>query len=155
PLRARRNSAGKRTVGLSPRAGNSYTGVAREDRGVHQPATRRLSVDWQAEDTMFRHFLVPTDGSPRADAMIERAMAFPGRLGARVTGLHVIPQYHLMTYRLTSLQDTQETFAAEAARHADEFLGALSRAATQAGVPCETVTATDDHPWHAIVQTAQ
>lgn len=104
---------------------------------------------------MFKHFLVPTDGSPRADAMIARAMTFAGRLGARVTGLHVIPQYHLMTYRLTSLQDTRETFAAETARHADEFLAALSRAATQAGVPCETVTATDDHPWQAIVQTAQ
>jgi len=104
---------------------------------------------------MFQHLLVPTDGSPRAEAMIERAVAFASRIGARVTGLHVIPQYHVMTYRLSSLQDTRETFAAEAARHADTFLAAVSRTAGEAGVPCETVTATDDHPWQAIVQTAQ
>ncbi|MFS8977360.1 universal stress protein [Cupriavidus necator] len=104
---------------------------------------------------MFKHLLVPTDGSPRAEAMAARAMAFASRIGARVTGLHVIPEYHLLTYRLTSLQDTKDTFAAETARHADTFLAAITRAAGQAGVPCETVTATDDHPWQAIVQCAQ
>ncbi|KWR81283.1 universal stress protein [Cupriavidus sp. IDO] len=104
---------------------------------------------------MFKHLLVPTDGSPRAEATVARALAFANRTGARVTGLHVIPEYHLLTYRLTSLQDTRETFAAEAARHADEFLAAFSHAAADAGVPCDTVTATDDHPWQAIIQTAK
>ncbi|AGW94805.1 MULTISPECIES: universal stress protein [Cupriavidus] len=104
---------------------------------------------------MFKHLLVPTDGSPRAEAMAARAMTFASRIEARVTGLHVIPEYHILTYRLTSLQDTKDTFAAEAARHADTFLAALSRAAGQAGVPCETVTATDDHPWQAIIQCAE
>ncbi|WP_354687830.1 universal stress protein [Cupriavidus necator] len=104
---------------------------------------------------MFRHLLVPTDGSARAEAMVARAMAFASRIGARVTGLHVIPEYHLLTYRLTSLQDTKESYAAEAARHADTFLAAVTRAAGQAGVPCEAITATDDHPWQAIVQCAQ
>ena len=61
---------------------------------------------------MFKHLLVPTDGSARADAMAARAMAFASRIGARVTGLHVIPEYHVLTYRLTSLQDTKDTFAA-------------------------------------------
>lgn len=104
---------------------------------------------------MFRHLLVPTDGSARADAMAARAMAFASRIGARVTGLHVIPEYHVLTYRLTSLQDTRDTFTAEAARHADTFLASLRHAAAQAGVPCETISATDDHPWQAIIQCAQ
>ncbi|MBB3007115.1 MULTISPECIES: universal stress protein [Cupriavidus] len=104
---------------------------------------------------MYRHLLVPTDGSARADAMVDRAMAFASRIGARVTGLHVLPEYHVLTYRLTSLQDTKSNFAAEAARHADTFLAALSHTATQAGVPCETITATDDHPWQAIIACAQ
>lgn len=104
---------------------------------------------------MFRHLLVPTDGSAHAEAMVGRAMAFASRIGARVTGLHVLPEYHVLTYRLTSLQDTKSNFAAEAARHADTFLAALSHAAAQAGVPCDTVTATDDHPWQAIIDCAQ
>ncbi|WP_373377492.1 universal stress protein [Cupriavidus nantongensis] len=104
---------------------------------------------------MYRHLLVPTDGSARADAMVDRAMAFASRIGARVTGLHVLPEYHVLTYRLTSLQDTKTNFAAEAARHADTFLAALSQTAAQAGVPCDTITATDDHPWQAIIACAQ
>ncbi|MEM5274786.1 universal stress protein [Cupriavidus taiwanensis] len=104
---------------------------------------------------MYRHLLVPTDGSARADAMVGRAMAFASRIGARVTGLHVIPEYHVLTYRLTSLQDTKSSFTAEAARHADDFLAALSHSAAQAGVPCDTLTATDDHPWQAIIACAQ
>ncbi|QEZ43768.1 universal stress protein [Cupriavidus oxalaticus] len=104
---------------------------------------------------MFKHLLVPTDGSARAEATVARAMTFASRIGARATGLHVIPEYHVLTYRLTSQQDSRDSFAAEAARHADTFLAAVTRAASQAGVPCDTVTATDDHPWQAIIQCAE
>jgi nucleotide-binding universal stress UspA family protein len=37
---------------------------------------------------MFRHILVPTDGSAGADIAIASSMRFARSIGARVTGLH-------------------------------------------------------------------
>ena len=36
----------------------------------------------------------------------------------------------------------------------DNFLDFARKAATLAGVPCETVVATNDHPYDAIINTA-
>ena len=39
---------------------------------------------------MFRHLLVPTDGSELSAAAIRRAASFAAETGARITLLHVI-----------------------------------------------------------------
>ena len=50
---------------------------------------------------------------------------------------------------------SEEQFREEAQARADRFLGAIRNAAEAAGVPCDTVTATSDHPWKEIIKTAQ
>jgi nucleotide-binding universal stress UspA family protein len=47
---------------------------------------------------MFKHLLVPTDGSALSEAAIQMAVTFARESGAKVTGLHVIPEFHVLAY---------------------------------------------------------
>ena len=52
------------------------------------------------------------------------------------------------------LEDTREQFLVESRAQAEKNLATLKRAATEAGVPCDTVVETSDHPYEAIIRTA-
>lgn len=104
---------------------------------------------------MFKHILLPTDGSPASERAIAQAVSFAKETQARITGLHVMQQFHLLTYQVQMLEDTQEQFIRECQAHADAFLSALKDAADKAGVPCETVCVTGNHPYEGIVRMAE
>jgi len=42
---------------------------------------------------MYKHLLVPTDGSELSNNAVERAIGFARESGARITALHVMPEY--------------------------------------------------------------
>lgn len=104
---------------------------------------------------MFKHMLLPTDGSPASERAITQAVAFAKDAQARITGLHVMQEFHLLTYQLQMLEDTRAQFARECQARADAFLSVLKSAADKAGVPCETVCVTGDLPHEAIVRMAE
>ncbi|MBC8752869.1 MULTISPECIES: universal stress protein [Paraburkholderia] len=103
---------------------------------------------------MFKHLLVPTDGSALSEAAIQMAVILASESGAKVTGLHVMPEFHVFAYGTEMLADTEEQFIRVNQQHADDFLAAVTRAAAQVGVECETVAATRAHPYEAIISTA-
>lgn len=103
---------------------------------------------------MFQHILVPTDGSPRSESAAREAAALAARLGGRITALTVKPEFHVFTLRPAEIEDTKGD-AWDVDRHAREFLDAVEKIARDAGVPCERVTATSNHPWKVIVDTAR
>jgi nucleotide-binding universal stress UspA family protein len=85
---------------------------------------------------MFRHILVPTDGSAGADIAIESSMRFAKSIGARVTGLHVLAP---------SDPANAET---------DPCLIAVQVRARQHSVPCEVAVTRAEDVSSAIFQTA-
>lgn len=105
-------------------------------------------------ESMFKHLLVPTDGSPLSEMAVQKAVAFAKEAQAKVTGLHVIPEFHIFTYRAEMLEDTKEQYAQDAKAHAEKYLAVIAQAATQAGVPCETTSVISDHPYEAIIKIA-
>ena len=104
---------------------------------------------------MFKHLLLPTDGSALSKAAIERGLQLAKSMQAKVTGVYVIPQFHLLAYDAQMVADTEKQFVADCKAHADQYLAAIGRAAREAGVACDTVAATSDHPFEGIIQTAQ
>ena len=72
-----------------------------------------------------------------------------------MTGLYVIPEFHLVSYRVEMVEDTKAEFAADSRAHADRYLDAIQVAANKAGVACRTVSVTSDHPFEAIIKTAE
>ncbi|MES2356437.1 MAG: universal stress protein [Pseudomonadota bacterium] len=104
---------------------------------------------------MFTHLLLPTDGSTRSEAAIQKGIQLAKITNGKVTGLHVAPKFHVLTYRIEMLEDTKEQFAKDSRAHAEKYLGVITKLAKEAGVVCDTQFVTSDHPYEAIIQTAK
>lgn len=106
---------------------------------------------------MFKNILMPTNGSEHSERAIERGIELAKLCGAKVTGIHVVPDYRLMMALTEGAYPdplTEEKVEEEAHVHAASFLEFVQKTATAAGLPCETVVATNDRPYDAIVNTA-
>ena len=104
---------------------------------------------------MFKHILLPTDGSNLSESAVRQGVALAKALGARVTALHVSPEFHIVTYRAKSLEDTENQYMDDTQRYAAEVLAQVQREAQASGVACETVSVVSDHPYEVIVNTAR
>ena len=104
---------------------------------------------------MFKHILMPTDGSEHSEGAIRRGIELAALCKARVTGIHVVPDYHLLiAYEGAFDPVTEERIEREARERAASFLDFVKQAAAAANVPCETVVASSDHPYDAIVNVS-
>jgi nucleotide-binding universal stress UspA family protein len=104
---------------------------------------------------MFRNILIPTDGSEQSQQAVRTGIELAKLHGARVTGIHVIPDYHLLiAYEGAFDPVTEERIEEEAKARADTYLEFVRDAAKEAGVSCATVCETSDHPYDAILRTA-
>ena len=104
---------------------------------------------------MFKHILLPTDGSPLSDAAIVQGVQLARDIGATITGFHAIPEFRVFTSRPEMLEDTKQRFLEDCRTHAREYLAVLETAAKEAGVPCDTVVSVSDEPYLEIIQAAE
>jgi nucleotide-binding universal stress UspA family protein len=104
---------------------------------------------------MFKHILIPTDGSPASSSAIQQGIVFAQEIGAKVTGIHVLPEFHVFTYQSEMLEDTREKFAQDSIEHAKKYLLEIEIAARDAGVPCTSFYVLNDQPYEAIIKAAQ
>ncbi|MCX7174348.1 MAG: universal stress protein [Proteobacteria bacterium] len=105
---------------------------------------------------MFKHILVPTDGSALSADTVKRAVAFAKEIGAKLTFFYAKPDYPVAYYGEGALIDptTPERFAEMADKQAREILGAAESAAGAAGVGCASVSTVSDVPYEAIIEAA-
>lgn len=105
---------------------------------------------------MFKHILVPTDGSPLSGDAVAHAVAFAKDTGARITFFFAKPDYPVSFYGEGAIMDpaSPEKFAELAQKQADEILGAAAKLAQQAGVECDTASAVSEAPHEAIIAEA-
>jgi len=104
---------------------------------------------------MFKSILIPTDGSELSQRAVTMAMELAKVHQARVTAIHVIPDYHLLiAYEGAFDPVTEERIEEEAKTRAEGYLAYVRKCAQEAGVPCDTVCETSDHPYDAILKIA-
>ena len=104
---------------------------------------------------MFKHLLLPTDGSKSSEAMIHKAIAFARDAHAQVTAIHVTEPFHTFSLRAEMLEDTGERYERDSRARADHYLGMVQREAGEKGVACDTICVSSDHPYDAIIEAAQ
>ncbi len=104
---------------------------------------------------MYSNILIPTDGSELAGKAVEHGIALAKRIGAKVTGLTVLPPFHTLTTDPQMIEDTPAQYQARMQRHAEKTLGAVTQAAQAAGVACATVQVEHEHPYRAIIDIAE
>jgi nucleotide-binding universal stress UspA family protein len=103
---------------------------------------------------MYRHILLPTDGSELSARAVGEGIRLAKALGARVTALHVTPP-------LYSEGENPSDFAAQVREHARRSeastrraLDYAERAAREAGVACAALHKERENPWEEIIWTA-
>lgn len=106
---------------------------------------------------MFKHILVPTDGSQLSQDTVRRAVAFAKEAGARVTAFFAKPEYPVTYFGEGALIDptTPEKFTEMADQQAREVLQFVEELCREAGVDCQTSTSTSDIPYEAIIDAAE
>ena len=102
---------------------------------------------------MYKHILVPTDGSKLSDKAIKEAGKLASALGAKVTLLYVTPAQvpiHAESAILMA-QVSKGEFQAETRRQAEQL---LEKAARRAGMAVGTHCELSDFPYDAIIKAA-
>ncbi|MGC2857792.1 universal stress protein [Novispirillum sp. DQ9] len=109
---------------------------------------------------MFKHLLVPTDGSPLSEDTVRRGIAFAAETGARITFFHsqAEPPFPIYGDGLGVDRDDlrgPERAAQAAAAQADAILGRAKAAAEAAGVSADTEAGVTDTPYIGIIAAAE
>jgi nucleotide-binding universal stress UspA family protein len=104
---------------------------------------------------MFKHILIPTDGSDASARAVTAGLRIAGEQGARVSVIHVMPEMPIYAYQGEILADTFEQFNNATASYAKTCLDQVSREAEAAGVRCEQICVRGAEPYRAILDAAQ
>jgi nucleotide-binding universal stress UspA family protein len=105
---------------------------------------------------MFKHILIPTDGSPVSIKAVKAGIALAQEHGARVTGYHALEPVPTHMYGEGYVADAQmiAEFERRNRAAAKKHISAVAREAQRAGVPFETVVQTSSRPYEGIVEAA-
>jgi nucleotide-binding universal stress UspA family protein len=108
---------------------------------------------------MYKHLLVPTDGSPLSRRAVKTAVALAGKLGARITFLHVIPPFMPPAY-VDFMVPVPELYSPDeykraTSRHARQMLARGEALAKQAGVRADGVYEEGALAWETIIEVAR
>ena len=107
---------------------------------------------------MFKHILLPTDGSPLSDRGVKETIKMAKALGAQITAVHVVHRYEPLReegYVMPEVPLLREQFEKEVEKHSNDVLSPVRQAAVEAGVRCDTVVATSNSPYEAIISQAK
>jgi nucleotide-binding universal stress UspA family protein len=104
---------------------------------------------------MYRNILLPTDGSALCDTAAQKGIEFAKFAGASVVAFHAIPATSYLIYTEAGPSDVlAEQFERDARARGERLVEAVDNLARNAGVPCETLLLTNDHPWEGIIEAA-
>jgi nucleotide-binding universal stress UspA family protein len=104
---------------------------------------------------MFKHILIPTDGSDLSRKALLYGVQLARESRAKVTALTVRPPYVIGSMDMIGVVGPQDEFEAETQRFADYALTQARMAADAACVTIETVQDVGDQPYRVIVECAK
>ena len=104
---------------------------------------------------MYKHLLVPIDGTPLASYTVEQAVEFARNIGARITFLHVLADFAATGEGSLLRSMSPAEFEQAEAGHSNAWLGRAAAAASAAAVGCESIAVVSDHPHEAIHEAAR
>ncbi len=106
---------------------------------------------------MFKHVLLPTDGSPVANKAVKAGLKLARELGARVTGYYAIERVPPPVYAEGYIPDPQTLalWDRRAKEYGEKQIAAMAKLAKAARVRFQGVCAKADTPAEGIVRVAR
>jgi len=104
---------------------------------------------------MFKHILIPTDGSELSDKAVASGLKLSKQMSATVSALHVTKPFHLIAIDSAALTDTREQYERHATAAARKIIQECQQSARSEGVPFDGSYVSSDHPYEAIIKAAR
>ena len=106
---------------------------------------------------MFKHILVPTDGSTLSLRAAKNAVRFAKTHRARITAFYAAPEYHpnIAGDYLPANFVPLAVFEKQIEKTADKYLEQVKKLAAVGGVTCSGLFASNDSPSQAIIAAAK
>ncbi|MGA8889571.1 MAG: universal stress protein [Pseudolabrys sp.] len=106
---------------------------------------------------MYRHILIPTDGSELAEHAVTNGLSLAKSVGAKVTVIVVEEPFDWLGVSETKAQRALEEldkYTEQIKKHAASVLNRVANAAKQAGLSCDTIQVENARPYQAIIAAA-
>jgi nucleotide-binding universal stress UspA family protein len=106
---------------------------------------------------MYRHILIPTDGSELAEHAVTNGLSLAKSVGAMVTVIIVEDRFDWLSVSETRASQGLDALAKhneQVKKHSASVLGRAANAAKHAGVPCDTMQVENAQPYQAIIAAA-
>ncbi|HTR11866.1 MAG TPA: universal stress protein [Roseiarcus sp.] len=103
---------------------------------------------------MFKHILIPTDGTDLSRKAVLYGVQLAKECGAKVTALTISEPYHVAAMEAVLVPVGEDQFDEESRRIAEKALEQVKIAAEAAGVVCDTIREVHDQPYRAIIDAA-
>ena len=103
---------------------------------------------------MYKHILVPTDGSTLSRKAIREAVRVAKTTKARVTALHVLPKYH-PPYELGMWVQEEDDYEATCHQRSKKIIGYVQKECAAAGIRCAGLDIFSDRPYEEIIKVAR
>src|SRR3954471_5645786 len=108
---------------------------------------------------MYKHILVPTDGSPLSLKAVKAATELAYTMKARVTALHVMPRFSppMMEEAAAAYVNvySEAEFRKSSEKHAAKVLAKAKGAFESRKIRCDTAAVTGASPWETIIAAAK
>ena len=107
---------------------------------------------------MFKHILLPTDGSKLADRAIVRGLGLAKSLGAKVTLLSVVPEFRMAvdeSFAVPMSGELKRRYEKDGKTRAEVMLEKIMLRVTKAGLKGSTVVVASDLPFQQIIAVAR
>jgi nucleotide-binding universal stress UspA family protein len=106
---------------------------------------------------MYKHILIPTDGTPTAEKAVKAGLRFAKWSKAKVTVFTAMPEYRIPTTPEVAAGKVMPIaeYERRARAQGQKVLDKVARRARAAGVRLDAETALSDRPAEAIVAAAQ
>lgn len=104
---------------------------------------------------MFKHILLPTDGTEQSDRAVAQGLHLAKTIGAKVTSLSVVVSLPGCCYHARISHAALEEAERQSQAAAESYLREVRKKAKDAGVECEVVFETDGAPFKTIIRVAE
>jgi nucleotide-binding universal stress UspA family protein len=106
---------------------------------------------------MYKHILIPTDGSELSLKAVEHGVSLAKTTGAKVTSITVVSPVLLFNLDPGQFKEPSEEwgYKPELERFANKCLDQVKSVALEKGVTCNVMYAEHDQPYQAIIDAAE
>ena len=108
---------------------------------------------------MYKHIMLPVDGSELSLKAEKQCVAFAKSIGAKVSVIHVVPHFHLHVSAwatpktmITKIEDEHDE---ETKKVVQKMLAEVERRVKADGIECDSVLVVGDSPYEAIIENAE